>query len=213
MAQGGHEVGDRLEVRHVAVCDQDPQRRLLWWLHAATLPERADRAHPLTVPPPSRSVGGAGPQPTARHDRALTLGRRSVGDFRRPTERGGLVPDASPTAEPLGVRIQRRNGVVRVLLGGALDLAGARRLAEELESISSDGAEGVLFDARDVTFADRMGLRAMFDALLHLRSEGARTAVIGVTPAVRRLVDLTGSALDGAAGFELLRRFSSAEGG
>ncbi|HEX6207197.1 MAG TPA: STAS domain-containing protein [Actinomycetota bacterium] len=125
------------------------------------------------------------------------------------------MPEASPTAEPLGVRIQRRNGVVRVLLRGALDLAGARRLAEELESVSSDGAEGVLLDARDVTFADPTGLRAMFDALLHMRSEGARTAVIGVTPAVRRLLELTGtgSALDGAAGFGLLRRFSSEEGG
>lgn len=118
------------------------------------------------------------------------------------------MPEPAFIDRPLTFDVTARNGGVRVLLRGALDIAGAARLDDELHGFPPGDA--VLLDVREVSFIDSTGLRALLEAGRAVDGDGSPVTLIGVSPAIERLLDLTGagSARQGAEGLELLRRFT-----
>lgn len=120
------------------------------------------------------------------------------------------MSDRRFTDEPFTVRLQHRNGVVRVHLSGALDIVGAARLGEELSPLSEEAPEAVLLDARGVTFINSSGLRALLKTFGSTEN-GPPMAVVGLSHPLERLLELAGASVPGRHGFELLRRFSGEE--
>ena len=109
------------------------------------------------------------------------------------------------------VRSDRRNGVVRVVLEGELDLATVPILEEHLSSLEPDGVAAELIDLRDLTFIDSAGLRALFAASNRARDNGHRFAVVGASEPARGLFRLSGAdrLLHETEGMRLLESFTN----
>lgn len=90
------------------------------------------------------------------------------------------------------VKTSARPDQVRMTLRGSLDLATTGQLEAAVESARPLSAPLVM-DLADVTFVDSTGLRALLAARQHSLSDtGAPLALSRVTPAVRKLLDLSG---------------------
>jgi anti-anti-sigma factor len=88
---------------------------------------------------------------------------------------------------------------VELVLTGEIDVASAPTLADALDALSRVGATFVTVDAAAVTFIDSTGLRALVRADGVLRARGGRLHLADPSPAVRRLVELSGLGDDLAA--------------
>ena len=97
------------------------------------------------------------------------------------------------SASDLSLQLETRNGVVRIAVGGELDMASAPALAGSLEGAESGGTHAIILDLRDTTFIDSSGLRAILKASQHAKSNGHQLAIVGVNPSARQLFELTGT--------------------
>jgi anti-sigma B factor antagonist len=87
-----------------------------------------------------------------------------------------------------------------VELGGELDLHGSSRLTAEIQRLLKESAaddpsrkvERVEIDARELTFADSAGLRAVLLARTETQTTGATFKVIAVSPPVERVIEMAG---------------------
>ncbi|MGE5459160.1 MAG: STAS domain-containing protein [Solirubrobacterales bacterium] len=96
--------------------------------------------------------------------------------------------------EPLlTTRIEKSNGVARLLLHGELDMWTAPLLTEPLTALERDGVDEVVLELRDLTFMDVAGLHAFVDARQRAEMNGHRLLVAGARPFARRLFQLTGT--------------------
>ena len=92
-----------------------------------------------------------------------------------------------------GVRYDLRDGLVRILVRGELDLLTAPVLEDALVSLEGR-SEPIVVDLSDLSFLDVSGLRALALAGRRAREKGCRFALTECGPMVRRLLELTGMA-------------------
>jgi anti-anti-sigma factor len=107
-------------------------------------------------------------------------------------DQAGMVPAVSEEA-PLSVEAAVDNGVARVMIRGELDLDQAEEVADQLGALSSQGATAVVVDASGLNFIDSSGLRALLTAREQLEGAGASLQVTNLSPAVERVLDMTGT--------------------
>jgi anti-anti-sigma factor len=93
----------------------------------------------------------------------------------------------------LTVRIARDGSAQVVSLCGELDLANAGTAEAELETALADGT-GVVVDMRALEFIDSTGMALLVASLNRVGGDGKLTFVPSATPAVNRVLDLTGIA-------------------
>lgn len=99
-----------------------------------------------------------------------------------------MDPEALLTA-----RIEKSNGVARLLLHGELDIWTAPLLTEPLTALEQDGVDEIMLELRDLTFMDVAGLHAFVDAQYRAEMNGHRLLIVGAPPFARRLFQLTGT--------------------
>jgi anti-anti-sigma factor len=99
----------------------------------------------------------------------------------------GIRPPDAFVVEQVSVR----HGVALLVFRGELDLAAASAMRGRVESVAGTG---LVIDLRDVTFVDSSALRELLHARQTVVAAGARIVLAGVPPAVRRLLELTGTA-------------------
>jgi stage II sporulation protein AA (anti-sigma F factor antagonist) len=104
----------------------------------------------------------------------------------------GKVPPVSESG-PLNVRAAVDGTVARVSLHGELDLDRAGAVADELSELPAKGATEVVIDASGLTFIDSSGLRALLTAREQLEQAGASLQLTELSPAVERVLDMTGT--------------------
>jgi anti-anti-sigma factor len=86
-----------------------------------------------------------------------------------------------------------REGVAVLELGGELDLAVHDRFRELVDEVVADRPQLVVADVSEVEFMDSTMLREVLRAHRTLDEGGSRLVVAGAQPAVRRLLELTGT--------------------
>lgn len=79
-------------------------------------------------------------------------------------------------------------GVATVALSGDVDMANADAIKAAVDSITGDRPERLVFDLSDLRFIDSAGIAA----LLYATECGAPVELLNPSPAVRRVVELTG---------------------
>jgi anti-anti-sigma factor len=89
-------------------------------------------------------------------------------------------------SEPLG------EGAWRVRGRGELDVATAARLEAALEPLVDGKASLVVLDLSEVSFLDSSGLRTIVRTATALEDDGGRLIIDGVSPAVSRVLEVTG---------------------
>ncbi|MEY2453228.1 MAG: hypothetical protein QOD92_2802 [Acidimicrobiaceae bacterium] len=94
---------------------------------------------------------------------------------------------------PLNVATAVEDGVARVAIQGELDLDRSDEVAAELAALSGRGATSVIVDVSALSFIDSSGLRALLTAREQLESAGTRLHLTNLSPAVERVLDMTGT--------------------
>jgi anti-anti-sigma factor len=119
---------------------------------------------------------------------------------------GGTV---GPSPE-FTTQVESHNGVVRVALGGDLDMAAVRMLDTNLARVEQDGITAIVLDLRDLRFVDSSGLHAFLQAKRRSEANGHQLVLVGVPETMRRLLELTGteSLLDGQGTVGVLHQFT-----
>lgn len=121
-------------------------------------------------------------------DESHTRVRDDVATTRAP----GKVGDVTDQG-PLNVRATVDAGVAQVTLQGELDLDRANEVADELSGLLDGGATRVIVDVGGLSFLDSSGLRALLTAREKLDSGGATLELANLSPAVERVLDMTGT--------------------
>src|SRR5438067_11637862 len=98
-----------------------------------------------------------------------------------------------PDEAPLTVSAAVEGGIARVTLRGELDLDRAGALAEELSALTNQGATTVTIDVSGLNFIDSSGLRALLTAREQLDGAGVSLRLTALSPAVERVLDMTGT--------------------
>jgi anti-sigma B factor antagonist len=94
--------------------------------------------------------------------------------------------------EDFQVEALSSEGVHRVVLRGELDMLGAPVLWSRIRELCSGPTRGLRLDLRRLTFMDSSGLHVVLDARELCARAGFEFALIGGTPAVRRLFEVSG---------------------
>jgi anti-anti-sigma factor len=87
---------------------------------------------------------------------------------------------------------QDRNSIV-LRATGELDIASAPGLEHSLLHVLESGASSIVVDLTAVSFIDPAGLRVLLWAAGRSSEDGDRLRIDCGSPAVRQLIDLTGS--------------------
>ena len=118
------------------------------------------------------------------------------------------------SAHHLSVRTDSRNGVAHVSLDGEIDMSTVPVLESHLAPIESDGVVTIMLDLRDLAFTDSTGIHAFLAARNRVAVSGRRLILLGATPVVRRVFDLTGTQdlLDDGDAADVLGRSTGSDG-
>jgi anti-anti-sigma factor len=95
-------------------------------------------------------------------------------------------------ADGLTLRGAARNGTAALAVAGELDLATVPALQDALAQL--DGTPALELDLSGVRFMDSSGLRALLTARRDAQAAGRRLRLVGVPPAVARVLELTRTA-------------------
>jgi anti-sigma B factor antagonist len=104
-------------------------------------------------------------------------------------------------APPLNVSRSDDGRVLRLMLGGELDISNATALELELRHAEASHPPVLVLDLAELNFMGVSGLRAILDAARRARREGRHLVVSNPVPHIARLFELT--AIDQSV--ELLR--------
>jgi anti-sigma B factor antagonist len=85
------------------------------------------------------------------------------------------------------------DGVVLLEFAGELDLAVGGRISELVDEVAAENPSLVVIDVAEVSFMDSTMLRELLQAHKTLEAGGAHLIVAAPQPAVRRLLELTGT--------------------
>jgi anti-anti-sigma factor len=80
----------------------------------------------------------------------------------------------------------------RVRGRGELDVATAARLEAALDPLVAASASLIVLDLSEVSFLDSSGLRTIVRTATSLEDGGGRLVIDGVSPAVSRVLEVTG---------------------
>jgi stage II sporulation protein AA (anti-sigma F factor antagonist) len=106
---------------------------------------------------------------------------------------GGHVSDAQ---NALSVKVELpREDAVLLTVGGDLDAVTAAELQQHLARQLGQGRRHVLLDIAGVPFMDSSGMNIILRVYQEVRDAAGGVYVISPTPAVRRILDLTGVSL------------------
>ena len=102
--------------------------------------------------------------------------------------------DTPPPADHLTVEAVTHRRTALVALRGELDLVTVSKVAEVIDSLrpQPDGVRHVVLDLRGLEFMDLIGLRELIRQREFARSNTHNLAVVRGTPAIDRLLELTG---------------------
>jgi len=90
--------------------------------------------------------------------------------------------------------VSRRWGdAVHVQVTGELDIATSPRLVEAIRGVQDSTASCAVVDLEHVGFMDSEGLRALLSAQRMSDADGFRIALVRASPAVRDVLELTGT--------------------
>ena len=106
----------------------------------------------------------------------------------RPDRRDAMAP-------PPAFRMEREaapEGVILLVLGGEIDLATSGQFRAVVDEAVAEGAS-LVADVAEVTFMDSTMLRELLRAHRDLGAAGHRFILAAPQPAVRRLLELTGT--------------------
>ena len=89
----------------------------------------------------------------------------------------------------LELRVEKDDGVARLVASGELDLSSAEDLEEQLKQLERDGP--VVLDLRELTFMDSTGLRAVLAADARAREQGGRLVIVRGPEDIDRVFRIT----------------------
>ena len=114
------------------------------------------------------------------------------------------------TSQGFAAEVDARNGVIRLVLSGELDMATAPILNDLLGDLEREAAEVIMVDLRDLNFIDSSGLEAFVKAYARSQLDGHRFLIIGESRITRRLFEITGTEflLDASGTADLFDRFT-----
>jgi anti-sigma B factor antagonist/stage II sporulation protein AA (anti-sigma F factor antagonist) len=95
---------------------------------------------------------------------------------------------------PTRLRVRQnpdREGCVRVILTGEIDMSNVDTLAEALAAAPAT-AHSLVVDLADVTFLDSTGIAALLSAHRRAGASGRTLTVVNAQGMVRRVLDITG---------------------
>ncbi|TQN28649.1 anti-sigma B factor antagonist [Haloactinospora alba] len=87
---------------------------------------------------------------------------------------------------------QSHAGESIVTIRGEIDLYTAPQLHSELTDALSDGTHRLVVDMSRVEFCDSTGMSTLLSAMKRARENGGDLELAALTPAVRKVVDVTG---------------------
>lgn len=93
----------------------------------------------------------------------------------------------------LNISTRREGTGVVIELDGELDLHESIRLSAVMSDVLTDSVVVVEVDARRLTFIDSAGIRTMLVARADAAGRGIRFQVSGVSPEVRRIMQIAGA--------------------
>jgi len=93
----------------------------------------------------------------------------------------------------LDIDVSHEGAVGRVRLTGELDLDGVDAVTKTVTTLIEAGATSVVIDMAAVTFLDSSGLRALLSGHQALNVAGGSLTLEQVSPAVQRVLDITGT--------------------
>jgi anti-anti-sigma factor len=93
--------------------------------------------------------------------------------------------------EILDVTTEERDGRVRVVLVGELDLSTVAKVQEELRRVEESQPPTVVIDLSRLTFLDSTGLRCIVTADERAREAGRRIVVVRGPDPVQRVFSIT----------------------
>ena len=102
-------------------------------------------------------------------------------------------PEFQPANELLTCEVVPERDLVRVRPRGALDVATASVLDEQLADLRAAGFRRLLIDLSELRFMDSTGLRLVLQWDAAARSDGFELGVMGGRPEVQRVFELTGT--------------------
>jgi anti-sigma B factor antagonist len=121
-----------------------------------------------------------------------------------PRSTGASPPPSAPgrsdsssgggSSAPFHVDVLSTDGVHRFVLRGELDLAGAPILRDCVAAACNDRTRAVRLDLRKLDFIDSSGLYALLKTRELCTERGWEFALVGSTPAVRRMFEVAGVA-------------------
>jgi anti-anti-sigma factor len=94
---------------------------------------------------------------------------------------------------PLTVRFEQDRNSIVLRAVGDLDIASAPGLEHSLLHVLESAAPSIVLDLTAVSLIDPVGLRVLLWAAGRSREDGNRLRIDCGSPAVRQLIDLTGS--------------------
>lgn len=112
------------------------------------------------------------------------------------------------THQSFTARVESRNGVTIIAMGGELDMASVPTLREHLMQVEGEGV--ILADLRGLSFIDSSGLGALLEANKRSELNGHRFFTVGASTTARRLFRITGTEhlLDDKDAVRFLDRFT-----
>jgi anti-anti-sigma factor len=106
-----------------------------------------------------------------------------------PTE----LPRVIPGGQPLRVGVTLAEGAIVVTITGELDLAVAEAVHAQVREAWELHQRPMVLDLNGVTFMDSAGLRSLLTVMRDLGRQGAAPTIAGVSHAVRRVLELSGT--------------------
>lgn len=85
------------------------------------------------------------------------------------------------------------DNAARIILDGELDLHAVAPVVAEFDRLRGSGLRSVVIDASRLTFLDSSGLRALLTGHATFKASGTELQVINASPAVLRVLDMTGT--------------------
>jgi anti-sigma B factor antagonist len=92
----------------------------------------------------------------------------------------------------VSIDIDEQNGRTVVVVGGEIDTATSSELERQLMEAVEHTDRDVALDLSDVGFLDSSGLRTLLVAQQAVAAKGHRVLLVGSTPMVDRLLEVTG---------------------
>jgi len=96
------------------------------------------------------------------------------------------------SASALSLQLEARNGVVRIAVGGELDMASAPALAASLEGAELGGIHAIILDLRDTTFIDSTTLGVLVGGVKRLRTNDGQLSLVCSDRNITKIFEITG---------------------